>query len=201
MRKFGDKSFSYLRKNMENEAIYALTEKPVVTYSSERVRLWSAIASDVADIRSQPLKFGRALGTFLSKVSIPVKDTDILIGRMVEESFTPEEEKIFREKYINEYLHKEGLPKFMIENGHQSFRWKDIIDLGLPALKANAEKCLKDHEASKDQAKCDFVRGAIMIYDAIIAFISRCAEEAERKGLTASAAACRKAASGAPDTL
>lgn len=195
------KDFSQLRISMENEAISALTEKPIVTYSSERVRLWSAIARDVADIPSQPLKFGTALTRFLSQVSIPVKDTDILIGRMVEESFTPDEEKVFRETYINEYLRKEGLPKFMIENGHQSFCWRDIINMGLPAMKRDAEKWLKVHESAGETEKSDFVRGAIMIYDAIINFINRCAHVAEKKGLKASAEACRKAASGAPDTF
>ena len=116
-----------IRKIIEEEAISALTEKPVITYSSERVRLWSAIAEEVWDIPSKPKRFAEAIDRFLSRVSIPVKDTDILIGRMVEESFTPEEEELFRKKYINEFLRKEGLPKFMIENGHQSFRWKESV--------------------------------------------------------------------------
>lgn len=195
------KSFSEIRKAMEKEAIDALTKKPVITYSSERVRLWSEIAREVSFLSPQPLKFSTALEKFLSRVSIPVKETDIIIGRMVEESFTPEEEEIFRQKYINEYLRKEGLPKFMIENGHQSFCWKDIIKKGLPAMKKDAEKWLKKHEDAGDIAKCEFVCGMIRIYDAVISFINRSADEAEKMGLYESAAACRKAASGAPDTL
>lgn len=195
------KDFSQLRISMEKEAIDALTKKPIITYSSERVRLWSAIAKEVAEIPSQPLKFGTALTRFLSQVSIPVKDTDILIGRMVEESFTPEQEDVFRKTYINEYLRKEGLPKFMIENGHQSFRWRDALNKGLPAMKKDAEKWLKIHESAGDTEKSNFVRGAIMIYDAIIGFINRCADAADKNGLRESAEACRKAASGAPDTF
>ena len=54
------KSFNELRRIMEKEAIDALTKKPIITYSSERVRLWSAIAKEVAEIPSQPLKFSSA---------------------------------------------------------------------------------------------------------------------------------------------
>ena len=36
---------------MAQEAIDALTLKPVVTYSSERVRLWSEIADEVDGIK------------------------------------------------------------------------------------------------------------------------------------------------------
>ena len=43
------KDFSQLRISMEKEAIDALTKKPIITYSSERVRLWSAIAKEVAE--------------------------------------------------------------------------------------------------------------------------------------------------------
>jgi len=195
------KNFNELRRIMEKEAIDALTKKPIITYSSERVRLWSAIAKEVAEIPSQPLKFSSAIEAFLSRVAIPVKDNDILIGRMVEESFTPEQEEVFRKTYINEYLRKEGLPKFMTENGHQSFRWRDVINKGLPDMKKDAEKWLEFHENAGDSEKSEFVRGMIRIYDAIISFINRSADQAEKKGLYASAEACRKAASGAPDTF
>ena len=186
---------------MAKEAISALTEKPIVTYSSERVRLWSAIAEEVSGIENQPTRFGTAIREFLSRVSIPVKDTDILIGRMVEESFTEEEEKLFREKYINKYLKMQGIPSFFSDNGHQSFRWNDIIKMGLPALRDEASSFLAEHEKAGDTEKCSFVRGMIMVYDAIISFLERSADEAAKMGLTASAKACRSAASGAPDTL
>ncbi len=193
--------FQLLREHMQNEAIYALTEKPVVTYSSERVRLWSEICEEVKDITNQPLKFGNALKTFLSRVSVPINENDILIGRMVEEAFTEEEEKAFREKYITQYMKNEGIPKFFFDAGHQSFLWKDIIKKGLPALKGEAQEYLRHYTEKGCEDKCNFLRGAIMIYEAIICFINRCADAAQDSGLTESARACREAASGAPESL
>ncbi len=201
MRGSAEKSFFELRKSIEREAISAITEKPVTTYSSERVRLWSSVAKEVDDLPTQPLKFSYAIEKFLSRVSIPVKETDILIGRMVEESFSEEQEELFREKYINKYISAHGIPTFITDEGHQSFRWKDIITKGLPAMRDHAQSCLIEHQMAGDSEKCEFVRSMIRIYDAIILFINRSADAAEKAGLTASANACRKAASGAPDTL
>ncbi|MBQ8742482.1 MAG: hypothetical protein IJZ03_03860 [Clostridia bacterium] len=196
-----NKSYSEIRKAISDEAIAALTKKPIATYSSERVRLWSEIAAEMSDVSPQPLRFGGALYRFLSQVSIPVKDHDILIGRMVEETFTEDEEMIFRKKYINKHLKWHGIPTFITDIGHQSFFWNDVISKGLPAIRDHAQSCLHKHERAGDEKKCDFVRGMLSIYDAIILFINRSAEAAERAGLTRSAQACRKAASGAPDTL
>ena len=194
-------NYDFLRENMQKEAVYALTEKPVATYSSERVRLWSEICEEVKDITNQPLKLGNALKSFLSRVSIPVSENDILIGRMVEESFNEEEEKAFREKYITPLMRNEGIPKFLFDAGHQSFLWKDTIDKGLPALKSEAEEYLRYYTEQGNEEKCNFLRGAIMIYEAIICFITRCADAAEASGHYDSAEACREASSGAPKTL
>ena len=190
-----------LRGIMEREAIAALTQKPVITYSSERVRLWSRIAKEVAEISSQPLRYGEGMRRFVGQVSIPVKDTDLLIGRMVEESFTPEEEEIFRNEYIHDLLRMEGIPSFITDPGHQSFRWNDLIRMGLPAMKAYAESWRDRFEAEGNGEKRDFVQGCVMIYDALIRFLYRSAEAAEQAGLTEAAEACKIAAEGAPTTF
>lgn len=190
-----------LRGIMESEAIAALTQKPVITYSSERVRLWSRIAKEVAEISAQPLRYGEGMRRFVEQVSIPVKDTDLLIGRMVEESFTPEEEEIFRKEYIHDLLRMEGIPSFITDPGHQSFRWNDLIRMGIPAMKAYAESWRDRFEAEGNVEKRDFVQGCVMIYDALIRFLHRSAEAAELAGLTEAAEACKIAAEGAPTTF
>ncbi len=196
-----NENYEYLRKNMADEAINALTNKPVVTYSSERVRLWSEICEEVKSLPCQPLKIGHSLKKFLERVSIPVKENDILIGRMVEESFTPEEEEAFRAKYITDEMNFDGLPKFFRDAGHQSFLWDNLIKMGLPALKARAEEKLAEHTEKENATECDFMRGAVMIYEAVIRFIERCAEEAEKHSLSSAAEACRDAVQGAPTTF
>ena len=197
----GKYSIEDLRNQMAEEAIYALTQKPVITYSAERVRLWSKIARAVASIPAQPLRYGEGMRQFVEAVSIPVQDTDLLIGRMTEESFTPEEEEVFRKEYIHEHLRQEGIPKFITDPGHQSFRWKDLIRLGLPAMKAYALTWQEKYEVSGEGEKRDFVQGAVMIYDALIRYLERSAEAAERAGLSEAAEACRTVATGAPDSF
>ena len=199
--KLGSYSKEELCQKMADEAVYALTQKPVITYSSERVRLWSRIAKEVAEISAQPLRYGEGMRRFVEAVSIPVKDTDLLIGRMVEESFTPEEEEIFRKEYIHDLLRMEGIPNFITDPGHQSFRWNDLIRMGLPAMKAYAESWRDRFEAEGNDEKRDFVQGCVMIYDAVIRFLYRSAEAAEQAGLTEAAEACKIAAEGAPTTF
>lgn len=199
--KIGTNSTDELRRIMADEAIYALTKKPVITYSSERVRLWSEISREVAELAAQPLRYGEGMRRFVERVSIPVKHTDLLIGRMVEESFTPEEEELFRGEYIHERMRMEGIPTFITDPGHQSFRWKDLLRMGLPAMKAYAVEWRERFADAGEDAKRDFVQGAVMIYDALIRFLERSAEAAEAAGLTEAAEACRRAASGAPDSF
>ncbi len=186
------------RAKMAEEAIAALTAKPVVTYSAERVRLWSAIADEVAHIDGQPGKLGHGLTAFLSRVSVPVEQDDRLVGRMTEESFTPEEEEAFRARYITDKMRFEGIPKFLVDGGHQSFLWDDLIHTGLPGLKARAEERLAEAEDGGTAAEREFLRSVILIYDAFIAYLRRSAEAAEAAGAHDAAKACYEAAEGAP---
>ncbi len=189
------------RRRMAEEAVAALTEKPVVTYSAERVRLWSAIADEVAHIDSQPGRLGHGLLAFLSRVSIPARPDDLLVGRMTEESFTPAEEEAFRARYITDKMRYEGIPKFLIDGGHQSFLWDDLIQTGLPGLKARAEARLAAAERDGTPAERDFLRSAILIYDAFIAYLLRSAKAAEEAGAHSAAKACYEAAVGAPTSF
>ncbi|MBO5777969.1 MAG: hypothetical protein J6R82_00210 [Clostridia bacterium] len=197
----GNYSPQMFRAIMEEEAIFALTQKPVITYSAERVRLWSQITREVEAVKAQPIRYGEAMQLFAERVSIPVKDTDLLIGRMTEESFTPEEEELFRKEYIHNLMRMEGIPTFITDPGHQSFRWKDLIQMGLPAMKAYALTWQEKYATEGDHEKRDFVQGAVMIYDALIRYLERSAEVAESAGLPEAADACRRAAAGAPDSF
>lgn len=187
--------------HMKKEAVKALTEKPIITYTAERVRLWSEVAKEVAGESCQPLRIGKGMKSFLSRVSIPVSDYDILIGRATEESFSEEEEKTFREKYINDCMRFDGIPKFLYDGGHQSFDWNRLIKVGLPALRKEAEDALGRYKANGTKQQCDWLSGAVMIYDSFICFLNRSAEAAEAAGLTESAAVCRAVASGAPSSF
>lgn len=80
-----------IKTQMREEAIYALTHKPIITYSSDRVKVWHDAFLISKDLPTQPQKYSVSLKYFLENISIPIDEKDVLIGRMVEESFTPEE--------------------------------------------------------------------------------------------------------------
>ena len=90
-----------MKEKLKAEAVYALTNKPIITYSSDRVKVWHDAFLKVKDLTTQPQKYSTALKYFLENISIPIDEKDVLVGRMVEESFTEEEEKLFQEKYMS----------------------------------------------------------------------------------------------------
>ncbi len=183
------------------EAIKALTEKPIVTYTAERVRLWSEIVSSTDDTLCQPLKMGGGMKKFLEKVSIPINENDLLIGRETEESFTAEEEKEFVGKYFIQGMRPEGIPLFMNDWGHQSFAWDDIIKEGLPDLRNKAERYLSDYRKNGSERQCHWLEGAIMVYDGFIRYLERSADAARNAGLSEAADVCENLAKGAPATF
>ena len=124
-----------IKTKMREEAIYALTHKPIITYSSDRVKVWHDAFLKVKDLTTQPQKYSVSLKYFLENISIPIDEKDVLIGRMVEESFTPEEEVVFKKEYMSE-PGCFGKPDFITENGHCSLRWDILFKKGIDSSKS-----------------------------------------------------------------
>ncbi len=188
-----------IKNKMREEAIYALTHKPIITYSSDRVKVWREAFLISKDLPTQPQKYSTALKYFLENISIPIDEKDILIGRMVEQSFTEEEEKVFQEKYMSESGCMRGKPDFVTENGHCSLRWDTLFEKGIPALRREAEYWLDYYEKNGNESQVDFERSAIGMYDAFITYIKRSADACRECGKTEQAKVFDKLSVDAPD--
>ncbi|MBR3714828.1 MAG: hypothetical protein IKM18_02845 [Clostridia bacterium] len=189
-----------IKTKMREEAIYALTHKPIITYSSDRVKVWHDAFLKVKDLTTQPQKYSVSLKYFLDNISIPIDEKDVLIGRMVEESFTPEEEVVFKKEYMSE-PGCFGKPDFITENGHCSLRWDILFKKGISGLKADAEGWLEHYKKNGTENQVDFLVSAIGMYDAIMVYIKRSADECRKFGKTEQAEIFDKLSVDAPDSF
>ena len=181
--------------NNIEEAIAALTQKPLKSTSFQRIKALGEAKEKCAGL-PQPLAFAKAMRCLLESVDVPVSDSDVIAGRYVDKVLTDEEEE-----YFQNFVHDEKnlYRTTVFETGHCTLDWQELIEKGLVGLRARAEESLARHEG--DENKEIFLRGAIGFYDAVIAFALRYAEAAEKAGKKAMADALRAAASRAPETF
>ena len=177
------------------EARRALTEKPLKATSINRIRVLNALRDKYSHL-PQPLRFAGVMRDFLSEIDIPLEKGDIIAGRYVDKATDDEEEKLY-EKFIRDggNVYKTTL----FETGHCTLDWEDLVKSGLTGLKARALKSLKAHAGDRDA--CDFLKGAIGFYDALIGFIRRYAEKADKTGMHEVADVLRAISQRAPDSF
>lgn len=193
-----------LRTILANEAIDALTKKPVKSTTLERIRLFTYADEHVVCGLPQPLQYGLGLKYVLENISIPIKPYDLILGRIQEEVPDEEGERFFQEvceRYKRDCLpwDKGTMPFWVFDQGHTSFYWRDVIQLGLVGLKRRAEKQLEQHRANhSSEDTLNYLQGAIYVYEAIQAYLIRYAEAALNAGLNEAAEACLHAAVRAP---
>lgn len=182
-----------MRKNVE-EALLALSQKPIFATSVERFKIMNDIKSQYKDL-PQPKRFSRLLGEFLSRVSTPIEKHDIIAGRCVDRELTEEEEVEF-----SAYLKHPDYParKLFFASGHCTYSWEMLVREGLVGLK---ECVLEKLEVEKDESKRIFLESVAESYDAMIAFAKRYAEAAESVGNLETARNLRRIAEGRPDSF
>lgn len=175
-----------------SEAKRALTEKPMLATSVERILILDEIKSDHKEW-SQPKRFAYMLRTLLSRVSTPLEPYDLIAGRCVDRELTEAEEAVFQ-AYIKSPDRQNK--SSMLSSGHCAYDWDQLVTLGLPGLRAKAQASLAE---KNDPEARDFLESVIEIYDTLCDFCNRYAAAAAEKGMTETAAALRKAATAAPD--
>ena len=175
-----------------DEAKRALTQKPMLATSVERVMILDEIKSDRLD-QPQPRRFAYVLSTLLSRVSTPLQPYDLIAGRCVDRVLSPDEEARFQA-----FLKHPDHPKrhSLFSSGHCSFDWEDLVRFGLPGLRARAMESLAAHSDPEQRV---FLESVIEIYDALSRFMLRYADAADAQGMGEVAARLQKAATAAPD--
>ena len=183
---------------MVEETIKSLTEKPIKSTTYERVILLKKADESCSDLPQQ-LKYGEGYCYFLKNCSLPIKDTDLLLGRVSEKLLNVEEEQIFQ-KYKNVNLAR---PNWITDGGHRSFWWDDLVKYGLTGLRQRAIEELDRRSTDKNtgEDRLNFLKGIILVYDAFIIYLKRYADAAEQAGLKEAADVCREITRHEPQTF
>lgn len=180
-----------LTRNIE-EAGRELVSRPVKATTAELVLIQFELRNKYRD-EPQPIRYGLYLDEILKRVSVPLEPYDLIAGRSVHRLLDDEEETVF-----NTYLSEKQLKisNTMLDNGHAIYSWEDVAELGLIGLKMRARLALRKET---DEEKCIFLRGAILIYEAIESYLLRYSQKAQELGLSELAEVCKKAATQKPD--
>jgi formate C-acetyltransferase len=182
-----------MKQNIE-EANRSLTEKPLLATSAERFLILNEIKSLYKEL-PQPLRFSKMLSILLSRVSVPLQEYDLIIGRCVDRLLTDKEETEFK-AYINHPDYPSR--NIFFSSGHSTYSWEMLLKEGLTGLK---ERVLRQIESADSDDKRVFLSAILEIYDAIIAFILRYADVAQKNGMYDVALNLKKIATSRPDSF
>lgn len=195
-----------LEQRLIQEAVEALTQKPVKCTTLERIRLFTEADEWLDPDAPQPLKYGLGLGYVLDRIEQPIEPYDLILGRITEEVPDEEGEAFFQEMCVRykrtaQPWDKGTQPFWVNDQGHTSFYWKDVVEYGLPGLKKRAEQTRDEAAARGDEKTRIYMEGAVLAYDAIQRYLRRYGEKAAQMGMTEAAQACAAAADRAPQTF
>lgn len=170
-----------------NEAKWALTEKPLLATSVERILILDEIKADRKEW-PQPKRFAYMLSNLLRRVSTPIEPYDLIAGRCVDRELTEDEEAIFQSYLKSPDRQNKSA---MLSSGHCSYDWDDLVRLGLPGLRHRAVCALAE---KSDPDERIFLESVIEIYDTLCDFCNRYAQKAAEMGLLEMAASLKQAA-------
>ena len=182
-----------MKKNIE-EALLSLSQKSIFATSVERFKIMNDIKSQEKDL-PQPRRFSRLLSVFLSRVSTPIEQFDLIAGRCVDRELNEDEEIAF-----SEYLKHPDYPsrKLFFASGHCTYSWEMLVEEGFVGLK---KRVLNRLRSENDENKRTFLTAIAESYDGMIAFVKRYAEAAEKVGNFEAAANLMKIATAKPDSF
>ena len=191
-------SYAALKTMLVDETLKSLTEKPMKSTTYERAVLLKE-ADDLYAHLPQPLRYGKVYCHFLQHCSLPIKDTDLLLGRVPEKVLSEEEERVFQTlRTVNL-----ARPQWLNDGGHTSLWWEGLIKYGLTGLRRQASEELAKRTAggTTEESRLQFLQGMILVYDALLLYLLRYADAAEKEGMAEAAAICREVAAHEPRTF
>ncbi|MBO5223053.1 MAG: hypothetical protein J6C23_00880 [Clostridia bacterium] len=175
------------------EAKKALTAKSIKVTSFERIQIMNTLRDKYAHLPQQ-LRFGNVLKDFLTLVSTPVRENDLIIGRYVEKEVNEQEDEECKAFFADWNVYKTTV----FSCGHRTLDWERLVNLGLVGIREDVSEKLDKVSEAEEQ---NFLSGAILVLDGIIAFIERYADECEKNGMTAQREVLRAIANRAPQTF
>ena len=183
-----------------DEAIELGRNKPVKSTQIERLQLIFDGNCDKFKSMPQPVRLAYGLNYILENVSCPVEEYDILLSRVVDRTLTDEEETWLAEASKRK---ENGDEFFLVDWGHVTFEWDNIIKRGISGLINHAEDRLQ-RALAEGTAEADniiWLEAFIHVYKAYRRYILRYADAADAKGLHDAATVCRNIAYNPPKTF
>jgi len=181
------------------EALWAIRDKPVESTTLERLRI-TREADELVRGRPQVEQLGWGLRYLLDRVSLPVAQHDLLLGRVAETVPNADEEAYFQETVSR--WDGQGTPAWMPDGGHEALHWERILRVGLPGMQTFAEnEAARRRAAGETGPHLDWLDGAVQVYEAHRNYARRYAAAARDAGLTAQAERCAAIADRPPQTF
>ena len=183
-----------MNKNVA-EAEYTLTHKPVFSTSIERVKLLYECRDMFAHL-PQPIRFAKTLYYLLSRVSLPVKDCDIIIGRAPDRELDENEERFFQS-----FLRDPKNPYLswtFLGSGHSTYDWEMFAELGFSGI---LEKIRERKSREKSGEKLIFLEGMEGVCLALINYVLRYEKAVRERGMTKQANMLKAIAARPPETF
>ena len=148
---------------------------------------------------SQPLRFGETIRLVLEDLSLPITNTDLLLGNVLMVVPDDEEEAFFQDRVAS---WGGSLLPWMQDLTHDTPDWERLVRLGLPGLEEHAGQCLQERRAAgAPVAEVEFLRGAVLVYQAFRSYARRWAVAGRAAGLENPAGWCERIADHAPRTF
>ena len=115
-------------QNQLNSAIYQLKNKSTKSTFIERWFLLDE-ATKKFEKYSEPLILGKGLEYILERVSTPIDQCDILVGRYIDRVPTESEETALQEIWASELWRKNPIVELNV--GHRCFDWETLVKIGI----------------------------------------------------------------------
>ena len=183
-----------------NRAIYQLKNKSTKSTFIERWFLLDE-ATKKFEKYSEPLILGKGLEYILERVSTPIDQCDILVGRYIDRVPTESEETALQEIWASELWRKNPIVELNV--GHRCFDWETLVKIGIVGYIERTQEKIDQIKSKKfvDQDKLDFYNGMLCVYKAVRRYIERYSIEAQRLGKSDIAKTCENITLSPPSTF
>ena len=202
------------RRNKYRAFIDTMRAKEARSTFLERVILYDEADKKFSHL-PQPLCFGEGIYYILDRLSLPVMEDDLLLGRVKET--VPDEEQ---EAYFQERVKAWGgrsCPPWATDGSHETLAWERLVSLGLPGLEEHARRCLDRRPRNSEfgirnselkitlssafRSEIGFLTGAIRVYQGFRRYAQRWAQVGKESGLIEASECCERIAHNPPETF
>ncbi len=155
------------------DKLFAMDDR---TLFLERLEILHECATRYAGLTAGQ-RFGHTLMELLSRISTPIDDDDLIVGRVPE--VLPTEAQ---EAWIAAHRKALWAPPWFSTDGHLTISWPRILNEGMAGIRRRAEERLHGMGEADDavsRSQRDFMTGVMLCCEAIALFGARYAQEAE----------------------